>query len=72
MTGLISQDIFADPRSLAVFWGTFASALEPLDWTNPAHQERLHKARSDLSALGYGGDAVELFVNECFRAEPLN
>jgi hypothetical protein len=72
MTELNSHDIFADPRSLAVFWGSFTSDLEPLDWSNPAHQERLHKARSDLSALGYGGEAVELYVNECFRAEPLN
>jgi hypothetical protein len=72
MTGLISHDIYEDPRSLAVFWGAFTSKLEPLDWTNPAHQERLQKARSELSALGYGGDAVEQFVNECFRPEPLN
>ncbi len=27
----------------------------------------LPKARSDLSSLGYGGDAVELFINERFR-----
>ncbi len=72
MTGLISHDIYEDPRSLAVFWGVFDTELKPLDSTNPAHQERLQKARRELSALGYGEEAVEQYVNECFRPEPLN
>jgi hypothetical protein len=58
--------IFGDPRTFQIFWATFATEIGPIDLINPEHVYRLEKARLNLAALGYGKDAVNLFINECF------